>query len=85
MRQRSDVCLELLNRFRCFRSYRAPIQPDEHGYFRYLFEQMQDQPEEGRHMVVRVYRGRVADDFGKAVESLVQHVRVEVHGQGAIR
>lgn len=83
VRRRFSVCLELLNRFRLSRSFGAPIQRDEHGLYRYLFEQTRDQPEETQHIIMRVYLGGLADEFGKAVDRLVGQVRLELHGEKA--
>lgn len=81
IRQHFHACFELLNRFRRSRSFRAPIQLDQHGLYDYQFEQVDGVSEATRHMIMRVALGRVSDEFGAAVDRLVARVRVELHGE----
>ena len=81
IRQHFHVCLELLNRFRCSCSFRAPIRVDEHGLYDYQFEQVRGQPQATQDMMMRLSLGRVSDEFGHAVDRLVEQVRAELHGE----
>lgn len=81
MRKRFGVCLEVLRRFRNARSFGAPVEKDEHGFYRYRFDQTSGKDEETRHMVMRMHLGGLSDEFGSAVDRVVERVRTELNGE----
>ena len=78
--KQAKLCFELLNRFGVSRSLSVPVEVDEHGLYRHRFDQVRNLDGEGRDLILRVSLGRIADDFGAAVDALAVQVRREIHG-----
>jgi hypothetical protein len=80
VRELTDRCFKLAQRFNACHLTRTPVDVDEHGLYVYRSEKVRGQDPETVHLLMRMSLGRIHDDLAKAVELLAARVRKEVHG-----
>ncbi len=80
VRDKAEVCFELMNRFGLARENAVPIEREDGGFYVWMFDQVQDREGEDLEFVMRVWLAGVVDRFDAAVDALAAQVRRELHG-----